>query len=80
MFCAVGDGSLVTERVITSSDGINWATRTTPSINNYWYSVCWSPELHMFCAVGDGSVVTERVITRREGINRATRTTPSINK
>jgi hypothetical protein len=45
---------------MTSSDGINWATRNQAQTNT-WSSICWSPELGLFCAVSfDG---TNRVMT-----------------
>ena len=39
-------------RVLTSTNGINWVERTCPNMN--WKSICWSPELSLFVAVANG--------------------------
>jgi hypothetical protein len=46
---------------MTSSDGITWITRTSPS--NTWKSVCWSPELAIFTSVSDSTLSTNTVMT-----------------
>ena len=58
------DGS---QRVMTSSDGIRWSSRTTPSDNNTWIAVCWSPERRLFVAVAS-SGSSNRVMTSSDGI------------
>jgi hypothetical protein len=60
-------------RVITSTDGINWTVGITP-VNNDWGAVCWSPELGLFVAcsqTGTGN----RIITSPDGINWTVRDT-----
>ncbi len=59
IFVACGNGSSSgAERsyVMTSTDGVTWADRTT-SVNN-WGSVCWSSELGLFVAVGNSIMIT----------------------
>jgi len=51
---------------MTSPDGINWTSRTTPS-SNVFLSVSWSPELSMFC--GNSSDGTNRIIYSYDGSN-----------
>jgi hypothetical protein len=50
-FCAVANTG-TGNRVMTSTDGSNWQTRTSPA-DNSWRGICWSPELGMFCAVAN---------------------------
>jgi hypothetical protein len=50
-----------TNLIVTSPDGINWTSRTTPNTNTH-NGVCWSPELSLFVAVSN-SGTGNRVIT-----------------
>jgi len=79
LFVAVGynSNSNVSQRVITSSDGINWTSRTAAS-NDNWQSVCWSPELSLFVAVGQTGT-NNRVMTSPDGINWTSRTPAADN-
>ena len=43
---------------MTSIDGIYWTPRSQGVNNNYWQSVCWSPQLKIFLAVGSKNVMT----------------------
>ena len=54
-----------TNRVMTSSNGINWTARPSPS--NNWIAVCWSPQLRRFVAVAENGGA-ERVMTSSDGI------------
>jgi hypothetical protein len=55
-------------RVITSRDGTTWdysATGAPSGQGNWWFSICWSPQLRLFVAVaGNG---TDRVMTSKDG-------------
>lgn len=55
-------------RAMTSSDGIVWTARSTPTVpdESQWYSVCWSAELRLFVAVAIAG--TNRVMTSSDGI------------
>jgi len=66
-------------RAMSSPDGINWTTKSTPNANYNWGSVCWSPELGIFCAVGYG-VAGNRVITSPDGNTWTPQTTPVDNE
>ena len=50
----------------------NWTIRTIPSDvsrNDFWNSICWSPELELFVAVSSGSGVPNRcIMTSKDGI------------
>jgi hypothetical protein len=59
MFVAVGTSG-VGNRVMTSPDGITWATRTSAS-NSAWLGISWAPELGIFVAVAEvGQVMTSK--------------------
>jgi hypothetical protein len=36
---------------MTSPDGINWTTRSSPVDNNWYSGIIWAPELGLFVAV-----------------------------
>jgi hypothetical protein len=69
------DGNI--NRVMTSSDGIDWTSRTAAA-SNTWTSVCWSPELSLFVAVAK-SGVGNRVMTSSDGITWVSRTSAVDN-
>lgn len=61
-------------KIMTSSDGINWSSISSPS--GSWISVCWSAELSLFVAVaydGDNRVMTSsngtQWVTRNASVN-----------
>ncbi|NDD54201.1 hypothetical protein EBZ39_10060, partial [bacterium] len=65
-----------TNRIMTSPDGINWTSRTTPS--NTFTAITWSPELSLFvvvAAAGTGN----RVMTSPDGITWTTRSSAADN-
>ncbi len=67
LFCAVSDSTAgtVSNRVMTSPDGITWTARTAAA-NVNWNSVVWSQELSIFCAVST-SGTANRVMTSPDG-------------
>jgi hypothetical protein len=65
------------DRVMTSSDGINWISRTSASDNN-WTSITCSEELGLLVAVAN-SGTGNRVMTSSDGINWISRTSASDN-
>ena len=68
-----------TNRVMTSSDGINWTART-PSEVNGWTYVCWSPQLEIFVAVAYNGSGTNRVMTSPDGITWTARSASENNQ
>jgi hypothetical protein len=76
IFCAVSDTG-TGNRVMTSSDGINWTTQVNP-VDNAWQDVCWSPELGIFCAVSS-SDTGNVVMTSPDGITWTTTISPANN-
>ena len=77
IFCAVSpDGS--GNRVMTSSDGITWTTRSTSGIDINWSCICWSSEVGLFCALA-GSGTGNRVMTSPDGIIWTTRASAADN-
>ena len=76
IFVAVAESG-VSNRVMTSPDGINWIVRASASDNN-WHSVTWAPQLSLFVAVaytGTGN----RVMTSPNGITWTTRVSAADN-
>jgi PKD repeat protein len=74
IFCACSSGSGnsgggSTDRIMTSSDGINWTVQTTPAFDRAWKSITWSASLSLFVAVADTGGSTDRVMTSPNGIN-----------
>jgi hypothetical protein len=63
------------DRVMTSPDGINWTSRTTPADNN-WTDITYANGL--FVAVAQ-SGIGDRVMTSPDGINWTLGTTPADN-
>jgi hypothetical protein len=72
LFVAVGASGL--NRVMRSSDGINWTSGSAASFNS-WESVIWVSELNLFVAVGDGA--NPRAMTSPDGITWTSRTAPT---
>lgn len=53
---------------MTSSDGITWSARPTPS--SFWQSVCWSSELGLFVAVATvSSIAASPIMTSTDGFS-----------
>ena len=73
IFVAVAylDGS---NKVMTSSDGINWTGSLSANETYRWNSVCWSPKLRLFVAVGDRD---NALMTSQNGINWTPGSAPS---
>lgn len=69
----VSDNEYYNNKLIVSTDGINWETITLYNINNEilykWKAICWSPELESnnLCAIGDNGYF----IRSSNGINWA---------
>jgi alpha-tubulin suppressor-like RCC1 family protein len=75
LFVAVSNSG-TNNRVMTSSDGIVWTSRT--SVDNNWTSVCYSSFLSLFVAVSN-SGTGNRVMTSLDGITWTSRTSASDN-
>jgi len=73
LFVAVGDQG--TNRIMTSVDGISWATIAFGD-DGRWNSVCWSSEVGIFVAVADNGW-SGRVMTSYDGFNWTFR--PSVD-
>jgi hypothetical protein len=70
LFCSVAQTGNTNQRVMVSSDGLNWLNAITVSSSSNWVSVCWSPKLGLFCAVGYSTGTTiQRVIVSSDGLN-----------
>ncbi len=65
-------------RVITSSDGINWIGRTA-AYDTSWQSICWSSKLGLFIAVSSGGSASNCIMSSPNGIDWTTRTAPVSN-
>ena len=61
--------------IITSPDGINWTTRTSPQSND-WRAITWSDDLSLFCASGGSG--TNRMMTSPDGITWTDRIVPAL--
>ena len=71
LFVAIGGyerDNISDYKAMTSSDGINWTERITPTISrsSQWVSICWSPELSLFVAVADTG--DYKIMTSPDGI------------
>ncbi len=67
LFVAVAGGENTSiNRVMTSTNGINWNLQLATEYNN-WSSVCWASDISMFLAVSDNG--NNRVMTSTNGIN-----------
>jgi len=65
------------DRVMTSSNGNTWITRSA-AVDNNWTSVCWSQDLGLFVAVAS-SGTGNRVMTSPNGITWTSQTSASDN-
>ncbi len=65
-------------RIFSSTDGINWTSRTAP-VNYNWSSICWSPELSLFVIVST-SGTGNRVLTSSNGIDWTSRISAADNE
>jgi hypothetical protein len=79
LFVAVSQGGS-NNKVMTSSDGINWISRTSAGgFGSYWQCVCWSPQLRLFVALCFGSnLVTDniRAMFSSDGVSWSPATSP----
>jgi hypothetical protein len=57
---AVANGGGTGNRVMTSSNGINWTSQTSAA-DNAWNGIAWAPKLGLFAAVSSDG--TNRVMT-----------------
>ena len=73
LFVSLAANGTATNRIMTSTNGINWTTRTSIG-NDNWRAVCWSPELRIFAAVAQ--IGTNFIMTSPDGITWTGRTTP----
>jgi hypothetical protein len=77
LFAAVAEGSTgLTDRVMTSPDGVTWTLRTTKQRN--WRAICWVAQLGLFVAVANAGTGT-LAMTSDDGITWTPRTTPADN-
>jgi hypothetical protein len=74
VFVAVCERGSASERVLTSSDGITWSPRTSPTLN--WKSVCYGNGI--FVAVSE-SGTGNRVMTSPDGIVWTSQSSASNN-
>lgn len=74
LFAAVASGSgTVTDRVMTSIDGITWTAQTVADALS-WNAIVWAPELGLFAAVASGGATTTSVMTSSDGVTWTRRT------
>jgi hypothetical protein len=65
-------------RIRTSTDGITWTSRSSPT-DLQWNDVVWSSKLRLFCAVAS-DVSANPIMTSSDGITWTTRTiSPSLS-
>jgi hypothetical protein len=79
IFVAVANmlsGTSLTNRVMTSPDGVTWTARYTIAYTIDWVSVCWSPHLRLFAAIGGWNEAAQflRLMTSPDGITWTSRT------
>jgi hypothetical protein len=63
--------------VITSPDGINWTTQTTPT--GQYRGICWSPQLGLFAAVSIAGTAATAIMTSPDGISWTPKSAPNTN-
>ena len=74
---AKGTGGTAGSRVMTSPDGKNWTSQTTPA-DYSWNCVCWSPEYGRLVAVAS-SGTGNRVMTSTSAVSWSLVSTPVDN-
>ena len=68
LFVAVANSG--TNRIMISSNGINWAIVSEPSgVSGVWTSICWSAELGIFVAVANSATLNKNFMRSADGIN-----------
>jgi hypothetical protein len=78
LFVAVSQGGS-NNKVMTSSDGINWISRTSAGgLGSYWQCVCWSPQLRLFVALGLVNIPASdvRAMFSSDGVSWSPATSP----
>ena len=60
-----------------ANTGLRWRSIKSPS-DNFYRSICWSPELKLFCAVAS-SGTGDRVITSPDGLNWNTQLNAAVD-
>src|SRR5690606_30085838 len=81
LFCAVANTGDADKRIMTSPDGVNWTTQTSPNASGAGVhcdggSIVWAKELGLFVgvsAINFGGSGTDRVFTSPDGVNWTTR-------
>ena len=68
---SLSTSNLITNGTLITVGGLNWSLQTSAA-DNYWTSVCWSPELGLFVAVSNTG--TARVATSTNGSTWTIRT------
>ena len=76
LFVAISNSG-TNNRIMTSNDGWNLISRTSP-VDNDWTSICYSFDLELFVAVSN-SGSNNRVMTSSDGINWTSRTSAANN-
>ena len=82
LYCGVASSGLLNygcERVILSTDGINWTGYSTGLTNINIADIVWSASLGKFIAVGDGVSGTVAMMQSSNGTSWSTITAPSGN-
>jgi hypothetical protein len=77
VFVAVGGGK-ITNRVMTSPDGLTWTSRTSSGSDNQWNSVTYGNGL--FVAVSSFGNINDKVMTSPDGITWTSRTSAANNQ
>ena len=54
-----------------------WTGRTSALDNNFWHSICWSPQLAIFVVIAYSEGSSIRVMTSPDGITWTSRASPS---
>ncbi len=81
LFVAIASSS-AGNSVMTSPDGINWTTRSTPVVTNNWRSITYGNGLFVAVSSGFGSCVfgqNKCVMTSTNGIDWQLQSTPANN-
>jgi hypothetical protein len=77
LFVAIAEGGA--NKVMTSSNGINWIGRTAAGGGgSYWQCVCWSPQLRLFVALGLVNIPASdvRAMFSSDGVSWSPATSP----
>jgi hypothetical protein len=79
LFAAISSTASISS-VMTSPDGVNWTSQTTPNINSpTWSAICWSPLLRMFVVVSS-TAFTNAAMYSFDAVNWTQSTTPNTGQ